>query len=102
MELHHRTRGGAAHGAATLGRHLVCDGQPGPRACARGTAGGAAFAGLENLTENLGIEPGPFGIKVVCLRTLANLDSGTIMDSVAAANFTMEQGSPQFAVSTFL
>jgi hypothetical protein len=45
---------------------------------------------------------GPYGVRVVCLRTLANLDSCTIMDSMAAANFTMEQSAAQFADSTFL
>jgi NAD(P)-dependent dehydrogenase (short-subunit alcohol dehydrogenase family) len=66
------------------------------------TAIGAAFGALENLTENLAIEVGPFGVRVVCLRTLANLDSRTIIDTMAAANFTMEQARAQFADSTFL
>jgi 3-oxoacyl-[acyl-carrier protein] reductase len=66
------------------------------------TAIGAAFGALENLTENLAIEVGPFGVRVVCLRTLANLDSRTILDTMAAANFTVEQASAQFADSTFL
>ena len=66
------------------------------------TAIGAAFGALENLTENLAIEVGPFGVRVVCLRTLANLDSRTIKESMAALNVDMDQASMQFANSTFL
>jgi NAD(P)-dependent dehydrogenase (short-subunit alcohol dehydrogenase family) len=36
------------------------------------TAIGAAFGAIENITENLAFEVGLFGVRVVCLRTLAN------------------------------
>ena len=35
------------------------------------TAIGAAFGAIENLIENLAFEVSPFGVRVVCLRTLA-------------------------------
>jgi NAD(P)-dependent dehydrogenase (short-subunit alcohol dehydrogenase family) len=66
------------------------------------TAVGAAFGALENLTENLAIEVGPFGVRVVCLRTLANIDSRSIMETMAAANVSMDQASAGFAESNFL
>jgi 3-oxoacyl-[acyl-carrier protein] reductase len=66
------------------------------------TAIGAAFGALENLTESLAIEVGPLGVRVVCLRTLANLDSRTIMDTMAAAHIPMDRARAQFADSTFL
>ncbi|MBV9580785.1 MAG: SDR family oxidoreductase [Chloroflexi bacterium] len=66
------------------------------------TAIGAVFGALENLTENLAIEVGPAGVRIVCLRTLANVDSRTIIETVAAANVPMEQGIARFADSTFL
>jgi NAD(P)-dependent dehydrogenase (short-subunit alcohol dehydrogenase family) len=66
------------------------------------TAIGAAFGALENLTENLAIEVGPLGVRVICLRTLANLDSRTITDSMAAAHIPMDRARAQFADSTFL
>jgi 3-oxoacyl-[acyl-carrier protein] reductase len=44
------------------------------------TAIGAAFGAIENLTENLAVEVSPFGVRVVCVRTLANIDSRTIQD----------------------
>ena len=36
------------------------------------TAIGAAFGAIENLTANLAFEVSPFGVRVVCVRTLAN------------------------------
>ena len=42
------------------------------------TAIGAAFGAVESLTENLAVELGPAGVRVVCLRTTANVDSRTI------------------------
>ena len=87
-------RGGARHMVnQRSGVILFVTGSP-ARGHVRGaTAIGAAFGALENLTENLAIEVGPLGVRVICLRTLANLDSRTIMDSMAAANFTMEQAA---------
>lgn len=51
------------------------------------TAIGTAFGAIESLTENLAVEVGPAGVRVVCLRTTANTDSRTIqqtMDFLAA------------------
>jgi 3-oxoacyl-[acyl-carrier protein] reductase len=52
-----------------------------------GTSIGAAFGAIESLTENLAVEVSPAGVRVVCLRTTANVDSRTIqqvMDATAA------------------
>jgi NAD(P)-dependent dehydrogenase (short-subunit alcohol dehydrogenase family) len=46
------------------------------------TAIGAAFAAIENLTGNLAFEISPSGVRVVCLRTTANIDSRSIRDTV--------------------
>src|SRR5207247_8901759 len=46
------------------------------------TAIGAAFGAIENLTQNLAFEISPFGVTVVCLRTLANTDSRSIQDTM--------------------
>ena len=46
------------------------------------TAIGAAFGAIENLTENLAFEVSPCGVRVVCLRTLANIDSRSIQDTM--------------------
>lgn len=46
------------------------------------TAIGAAFGAMENLTENLAFEMSPLGVRVVCLRTLANTDSRSIKDTM--------------------
>jgi 3-oxoacyl-[acyl-carrier protein] reductase len=48
---------------------------------------GSAFGAIESLTENLALELGSGGVRVVCLRTTANTDSRTIkqtMDVLAA------------------
>jgi NAD(P)-dependent dehydrogenase (short-subunit alcohol dehydrogenase family) len=70
------------------------------------TAIGAAFGAIECLTENLAIEVGPFGVRVVCLRTLANTDSRTIQQTMefatGALNITMDQAIAQIAQSNFL
>jgi 3-oxoacyl-[acyl-carrier protein] reductase len=46
------------------------------------TAIGAAFGAIENLTANLAFEVSPFGVRVVCVRTLANVDSTSIQDTM--------------------
>jgi len=46
------------------------------------TAIGAAFGAIENLTENLAFEVSPLGVRVVCVRTLANIDSRSIQDTM--------------------
>src|SRR5215472_9529192 len=70
------------------------------------TAIGAAFAAMENLTQHLAFEVSPFGVRVVCLRTLANIDSRSIQDTVeliaGEMNITKEQARAQFEQSNFL
>ena len=70
------------------------------------TAIGAAFAAMENLTQNLAFEVSPFGVRVVCLRTLANIDSRSIQDTIGLIagqlNITEDQAKAQFEQSNFL
>ena len=70
------------------------------------TAIGAAFAALENLTMNLALEVGPMGVRAVCLRTVANVDSRPILDTMGMMaerlHITKEQALGQVAFSTFL
>jgi 3-oxoacyl-[acyl-carrier protein] reductase len=67
---------------------------------------GAAFGAIENLTENLAFELSPLGVRVVCLRTLANVDSRSIQDSMNLVaghlNITKDQAMAQIAQSNFL
>jgi len=70
------------------------------------TAIGAAFSAIENLTQNLAFEVGPFGVRVVCVRTLANVDSRSIQDTMgfvaSQLNITKDQATAQIAQSNFL
>jgi len=70
------------------------------------TAIGAAFGAIENLTQNLAFEVSPFGVRVVCVRTLANVDSRSIQDTMgfvaAQLNITRDQAMAQIAQSNFL
>jgi NAD(P)-dependent dehydrogenase (short-subunit alcohol dehydrogenase family) len=70
------------------------------------TAIGAAFGAIESLTENLAIEVGPYGVRVVCVRTLANVDSRSIQETTAFMSdrlqITQEQANEQIANSNFL
>jgi 3-oxoacyl-[acyl-carrier protein] reductase len=70
------------------------------------TAIGAAFGAIENLTGNLAFEVSPFGVRVVCLRTVANIDSRPIQDTMdlvaGRMNITKEQAIEQVALSNFL
>lgn len=70
------------------------------------TAIGAAFGAIENLTENLAFEVGLFGVRVVCLRTLANADSRSIQDMVdflaGQLNITKDQAMMHIAPSSFV
>jgi NAD(P)-dependent dehydrogenase (short-subunit alcohol dehydrogenase family) len=70
------------------------------------TAIGAAFGAMETLTENLAFEVSPFGVRVVCLRTLANTDSRSIQDTMdflaGQLNLTKEQAIAHIAQSSFL
>ena len=70
------------------------------------TAIGAAFGAIENLTANLAFEVSPFGVRVVCVRTLANTDSRSIQDTMdflaGQLNITKDQAIGQIAQSSFL
>jgi NAD(P)-dependent dehydrogenase (short-subunit alcohol dehydrogenase family) len=70
------------------------------------TAIGAAFAAIENLTANLAFEVSPFGVRVVCLRTLANIDSRSIQDTMEMMarqlNVPKDQAMGHIAQSNFL
>ena len=70
------------------------------------TAIGAAFGAMENLVANLAFEVSPFGVRVVCLRTLANIDSRSIQDTMDVVagqlNITRDQAMAQIAQSNFL
>ena len=70
------------------------------------TSIGAAFGAIENLTGNLAFEVSPFGVRVVCLRTVANIDSRSIQDTMefvaGRMNITKQQAIGQVALSNFL
>jgi len=70
------------------------------------TAIGAAFGAMENLAANLAFEVSPFGVRVVCLRTVANIDSRSIQDTMDVVagqlNITKDQAMAQIAQSNFL
>lgn len=70
------------------------------------TAIGAAFGAIESLTENMAIEVGSVGVRVVCLRTTANTDSRAIQETMDAviskANITKEQAIALIASYNFL
>jgi NAD(P)-dependent dehydrogenase (short-subunit alcohol dehydrogenase family) len=70
------------------------------------TAIGAAFSAMENLTANLAFEVSPFGVRVVCLRTVANVDSRSIQDTMSVVvkkfNITMEQAEENNRLANFL
>jgi 3-oxoacyl-[acyl-carrier protein] reductase len=70
------------------------------------TAIGAAFGAMENLTANLAFEVSPFGVRVVCLRTVANIDSRSIQDTMSVVvkkfNITKEQAEENNRLANFL
>jgi len=70
------------------------------------TAIGAAFAVMENLAGNLAFEVSPLGVKVVCLRTTANIDSRSIQDTMGflagQMNITKDQAMAQIGQLNFL
>ena len=70
------------------------------------TAIGAAFGAIENFTGNLAFEVSPMGVRVVCLRTVANVDSRPILDTMdfvaGRMSITREQAIGQVALSNFL
>ena len=67
---------------------------------------GAAFGAIENLTANLAFELSPSGVRVVCVRTLANVDSRSIQDTVEFVSgqlkISKDQAIAQFVSQTFL
>lgn len=70
------------------------------------TAIGAAFGAMENLAANLAFEVSPFGVRVVCLRTTANIDSRSIQDTMdivaSQLNITKDKAMAQIAQLNFL
>jgi NAD(P)-dependent dehydrogenase (short-subunit alcohol dehydrogenase family) len=70
------------------------------------TAIGAAFGAIENFTANLAFEVSPFGVRAVCLRTLANTDSRSIQDTMeflaGQLNISKDQAMERIAQSSFL
>jgi 3-oxoacyl-[acyl-carrier protein] reductase len=70
------------------------------------TAIGTAFGAIENLTGNLAFEVSPSGVRVVCVRTLANTDSRSIQDTMdflaGQLKITTDQAMAQIAQSNFL
>ena len=70
------------------------------------TAIGAAFGAIESLTENLAVEVSPAGVRVVCLRTTANVDSRTIQQTMEALggrlSLTKDQMIARLASLNFL
>ncbi|HXW90787.1 MAG TPA: SDR family NAD(P)-dependent oxidoreductase, partial [Terriglobales bacterium] len=70
------------------------------------TAIGAAFGAIENLTQNLAFEVSPFGVRVVCVRTTANIDSRSIQDTMefmaGRLNITTDQAKVEIANYNFL
>src|SRR5260370_13525790 len=70
------------------------------------TAIGTAFGGIESLTENLAVEVSPGGVRAVCLRTTANMDSRTIQQTMemlgSKTNMTREQMMATMANLNFL
>jgi NAD(P)-dependent dehydrogenase (short-subunit alcohol dehydrogenase family) len=69
--------------------------------------GATAIGGaMENFTANLAFEVSPFGVRVVCLRTLANVDSRSIQDTMGfladQLKIIKDQAIAQIAQSNFL
>jgi len=64
---------------------------------------GAAFGAIETLMENLAVEWSLAGVRVVCVRTTANVDSRTIQDSteVAASKMNITQGEAIARIANF-
>jgi len=101
--------------ARTAARHMIkqhsgviifVTGSPARPHVPGATAIGAAFAAMENLAANLAFEVSPFGVRVVCLRTTANVDSRSIQDTMeflaGQLNITKDQAIAQIAQLNFL
>lgn len=85
---------------------IIVTGSPARPHVPGATAIGAAFAAMENFTQNLAFEVSPSGVRVVCLRTTANVDSRSIQDTTALIagqmNITKDQAMAQIAQYNFL
>ena len=70
------------------------------------TAIGAAFSAMENLAQNLAFEVSPSGVRVVCVRTTASIDSRSIQDTAeilaGKMKITTEQAMAQMGQLNFL
>lgn len=70
------------------------------------TAIGAAFGAIETFMENLAFELGPSGVRSVCLRTTANVDTKTIQETIgliaSRANISSEEMVARIAAYNFL
>jgi NAD(P)-dependent dehydrogenase (short-subunit alcohol dehydrogenase family) len=66
------------------------------------TSIGTAFGAIETFLENLALELGPNGVRVVCLRITANADSHAIRTTARVANVPDEQWSAGLANMNFL
>jgi NAD(P)-dependent dehydrogenase (short-subunit alcohol dehydrogenase family) len=66
------------------------------------TSIGTAFGAIETFLENLALELGPNGVRVVCLRITANADSNAIRTTARAANVPEEQWAAGLANMNFL
>jgi NAD(P)-dependent dehydrogenase (short-subunit alcohol dehydrogenase family) len=63
---------------------------------------GTAFGAIETFLENLAFELGPQGVRVVCLKITANVDSHAIRTTAKAANVPEEQWSAGLANMNWL
>jgi NAD(P)-dependent dehydrogenase (short-subunit alcohol dehydrogenase family) len=70
------------------------------------TAIGTAFGALESFTENLALELGRHGVRVVCLRTMANTDTRAIRETLQVlagkTGMTLEEAEARIASLNFL
>ena len=65
-----------------FGAIILVTGSPAKPHLPGASAIGVAFGAMENLVANLAFEVSPFGVRVVCLRTVANVDGRSIQDTV--------------------
>jgi NAD(P)-dependent dehydrogenase (short-subunit alcohol dehydrogenase family) len=87
--------------ARSVGRHMVkqrsgaiifVTGSPVRGHVEGATALGAAFGAIETVMENMAFEVSQHGVRVVCLRTTANVDSNQIQQLIERAT---SQGAPR-------
>jgi NAD(P)-dependent dehydrogenase (short-subunit alcohol dehydrogenase family) len=87
--------------ARSVGRHMVkqrsgviifVTGSPARGHVEGATALGAAFGAIETVMENMAFEVSQHGVRVVCLRTTANVDSHQIQELIEAAT---ARGAPR-------